>query len=88
MPVVKGTDLAPEGQVWVCNACGRRAKSQYGFDENNKSTAVGGSWDSSCITWAVLCYEASIMVENGKVLLEYAAPVDATKPPNTLEVIG
>lgn len=40
-----GDTPAPEGQIWVCGACGRTSKTRYGFS------------DSSCMSNAVLCYE-------------------------------
>ena len=44
---MKGTDLAPEGQTWVCCACGKTARSRYGFDaEGNRTTRQ--RWDESC----------------------------------------
>lgn len=52
---------ALEGQVWVCPACGRRAK-------NRDLGGIDGGWDSSCRTHAVLCLEASVKVENGIVV--------------------
>jgi hypothetical protein len=36
---------APEGQVWVCEACGKHSKNR---------TAIG---DVSCFLNAVLCYD-------------------------------
>jgi len=38
---------APEGCVYVCGACGKTAPSRYAFR------------DSSCWTWATLCYVQS-----------------------------
>ena len=35
---------APEGQVYVCGACGKTAPSRQAFR------------DASCAHWAVLCY--------------------------------
>lgn len=55
----KGTDLAPEGQVYVCGACGKTSYTQYGFDENDQSQADSG-WDESCMMNAVLCYERRV----------------------------
>lgn len=52
---MKGTDLAPEGTVWVCGACGKRSLSRYGFDAENNATSISPGWDVSCSTWAVLC---------------------------------
>lgn len=28
----EGTELAPEGKLWVCLACGKTSKTRYGFD--------------------------------------------------------
>lgn len=50
-----GTDIAPEPRVWVCGACGKRARSRYGFDAAGKSTALDRGWDESCMLNAVLC---------------------------------
>lgn len=51
-----GTQIAPEGQVWVCGACGKRARSRYGFDAQHQSTAIDRGWDESCMLNAVLCF--------------------------------
>lgn len=37
--------IAPDGQIWVCGACGRTGKDRYSMG------------DTSCITWAVLCFD-------------------------------
>lgn len=52
-----GIALAPEGQVWVCAICGRRAKSRWGFDAKNNSTVLDYGYDSSCMSHSVLCFE-------------------------------
>lgn len=44
---------APDGQVFVCGACGRASRHLYG---DGKS-----SWDESCMSNAVLCHETSIV---------------------------
>lgn len=54
--IMEGTDLAPDGQVWVCAACMKRARSRWGFDANNESTVIDYGYDSSCVSSAVLCY--------------------------------
>lgn len=43
--------VAPEGQIYVCSACGKTAKNIY--------TGTGGDrgWDASCALHSVLCYE-------------------------------
>lgn len=56
-----GTAIADPGTVWVCGACGKRARSRYGFDENNKSTALDRGWDASCILNAILCVDSPIL---------------------------
>lgn len=47
-------DEAPEGQVFVCGACGKRSKDRYGFK------AISHGWDESCMLNAVLCWENSL----------------------------
>ena len=47
---------APEGQIWLCGACGRRNKNRY---------KVG---DVSCYINSVLVYEKSIMEEDGVLI--------------------
>jgi hypothetical protein len=54
--LMEGTDLAPNGQVWVCTACLKRARSRWGYDADKKSTVIDDGYDSSCMSHAVLCY--------------------------------
>ncbi len=54
-PDLEGTDLAPEGAVWVCGACGKRSRTRYGFDADNKRTPLSYGWDESCMLNATLC---------------------------------
>lgn len=53
--------IAPKGQVWVCTACGKRSKDQFG--EQN----LDGGWDVSCTIHALLCYEDKLVIENDRV---------------------
>jgi hypothetical protein len=46
-----GNDIAPKGQIFVCNACGKRSRDRYG------DQAIDRGWDESCMIHAVLCYE-------------------------------
>lgn len=39
-------NIAPDGQIWVCSACGKTAKDRSNFE------------DVSCYVHAVLCYIA------------------------------
>lgn len=59
-PLPKYPPQAPDGQMFVCGACGRVSSHLYG---DGKS-----SWDESCMSNAVLCHESSIVrSENGFV---------------------
>ncbi len=55
----RGNVAAKPDQVWVCSACGKTARSRYGFDDDG--TTRGGAcnadrgWDTSCTMHAVLC---------------------------------
>lgn len=42
---------APDGQIYVCTACGKRSKDQYG------EKMIDRGWDCSCMLNCVLCYE-------------------------------
>ncbi len=54
-----GTTLAPEGQVYICGACGKTSPTRYGFDDNNTNVGDPG-WDASCMMNATLCTTDSI----------------------------
>lgn len=56
MKDTSGTDIAPDGQVWICTACSKRARSRYGFDAAGNSTAISHGWDESCAMHAALFY--------------------------------
>lgn len=53
-PPPKYPDNAPEGQIFVCGACGKTSRCIYG-DKRKDGTYT--SWDESCMLNAVLCYE-------------------------------
>lgn len=40
--------IAPVGQIWVCAACGKTSRDQYGDK--------GTRWDESCVLNSVLCW--------------------------------
>lgn len=48
--------VAPEGQVWVCFACGKRSRDRHG------EAPLDSGWDVSCTINCVLCYEDKIVV--------------------------
>lgn len=45
----EGTTPAPDGQVYVCGACGKTSTTRYGRGATN-------GWDESCMLHAVLCH--------------------------------
>jgi len=47
-PPPKYPQIAPEGQVFVCGACGKTSNDRYGDPSSG--------WDESCMLNAVLCY--------------------------------
>lgn len=51
----EGTTPAPDGQVWVCAACGKTSPTKYGFDADEKRVVTNG-WDESCMLNSVLCF--------------------------------
>jgi hypothetical protein len=53
--------VAPEGQVYLCAACGKQSKDKYGEQR------ISHGWDVSCMMNSVLVYEDSIVYENGKI---------------------
>ncbi len=69
----KGTTMAPEGQVWICGACGKTSPTRYGFDDANKNVGQPG-WDASCMMNSVLCLTTSIK-RNDAGRVTYADPV-------------
>src|SRR5678816_1245336 len=59
----KMKEVAGPGEVFVCQACGKTNKERY------------GNWDTSCMTWAVLCFEDSLAFdERGLVCAGIAVP--------------
>jgi len=52
---------APQGQIYICGACGKRSRDVYG------SNKIDRGWDASCMMNSVLVYENSIVMENGRV---------------------
>jgi hypothetical protein len=58
---------APEGQIWVCCACGKTSEWKYGFDNNNKDCVKSHGWDESCMLNSVLCYKDKCKMVHGLV---------------------
>lgn len=58
-------EIAPEGQVWVCGACGKRSRDKYGDQRINHG------WDESCMLNSVLCYEDKLVFnEQGTLVVK------------------
>lgn len=64
-------DLAPEGCIYVCGACGKTSRNRAGFiddgskrgadeDEHEHGRLAQGGWDESCMLNAVLCRPAKV----------------------------
>ena len=61
-------DLAPEGCIYVCGACGKTSRNRAGFlpdggrgkDEDEHGRIAQSSWDESCMLNAVLCRPAKV----------------------------
>jgi hypothetical protein len=51
---------APDGTVWVCGACGKRASNRY-------TGGISHGWDESCMLHAVLCRADSIVLDGNRV---------------------
>ena len=62
-PPPKYPRMAPDGQIFVCGACGKVSKDLYG----DKLEGLG-SWDESCMLNAVLCHEKSVVLDGGRVI--------------------
>jgi hypothetical protein len=47
--------FAPEGKIWVCCACGKTSKDQYGIEPRSSG------WDESCMLNSQLFDEGKIV---------------------------
>lgn len=55
-------ELAPEGQVFVCMACGKMSKDKYGDQQ------ISRGWDESCMLNSALFEETELVIENNRVI--------------------
>lgn len=60
--VLDKSDMAPEGQVYVCVLCGNVSKDRKG--EHRIST----DWKESCALCSELCYQDRIVISGGTVV--------------------
>ena len=71
-----GDKVAPDGQLYVCGACGKTSKDLFG----NQKISYG--WDESCTLNAVLCYETKV---NG---VHFAVETTPDDPPTEWPSLG
>ena len=63
--------VAPEGQVYVCGACGKRSQDRYGYQK------IDHGWDESCMLNSILVYEDSVELgPSGRVVKAKAVEED------------
>jgi len=65
-PKPKYPDVAPEGTIYVCGACGKTSKNICGDEPEN---SLG--WDESCMLNAVLCFAKSLEETGRWVAVEW-----------------
>jgi hypothetical protein len=51
-------EVAKEGHVWVCLACGKRSKDRYGID-----SPINRGWDESCVLNSQEFPESLLIIE-------------------------
>jgi len=57
--------VAPEGQVYVCGACGKLSQDRYGFQK------ISRGWDESCMLNSFLCYKDKLVLnESGTMVIK------------------
>jgi hypothetical protein len=54
-------EVAPEGQVFVCMACGKMSRDKYGDQQ------ISRGWDVSCMLNSALFDETELVIENNRV---------------------
>jgi hypothetical protein len=52
-------NIAPEGKIWVCGACGKTTKDKYAGERG---------WDESCMLNAILCDPEKLVWKDGRVV--------------------
>lgn len=65
--------FAPEGAIWVCQACGKTHSDKYGIEG-----AGSRGWDESCMLNAILCHQNKRVSPGGMIAYE---PVALPNPP-------
>lgn len=55
-------EIAPDGSLYVCLACGKMSKDRYG------DMKISRGWDESCFLNCDLFEENRLVIENGLVI--------------------
>ena len=55
-------EVAPEGQIFVCMACGKMSKDKYGDQQ------ISQGWDASCMLNSALFEETELVIKNNRVV--------------------
>lgn len=55
-------EVAPEGQIFVCMACGKMSKDKYGDQQ------ISQGWDESCMLNSALFEETELVIKNNRVV--------------------
>ena len=64
MMKLKGTDIVPDGYIFVCRACGKTSWSHYGFDADGRNVCSYG-WDESCMMNCALYKTDQVLIREG-----------------------
>lgn len=66
--------VAPDGQVFVCHACGKRSKDEYGYQEINYG------WDESCTLNCAIYDESRLVIGSSGRVVEIKPPPEPDPP--------
>lgn len=65
---MSGNKVAPEGQVFVCCACGKTSPDRYGIEPGSRSYG----WDASCMLNCVLAKKSHLVFSSPNQPDKYA----------------
>jgi len=65
--------VAKEGHVFVCQACGKMSRDRYG------NQPISGGWDESCMLNCTEVAEDRLTIRHGRVV-EVADPKEVVSP--------
>lgn len=55
-------EIAPDGKIWVCLACGKMSQDKYGFQK------ISRGWDESCMLNSAMFDKSELVIENNRVV--------------------